>query len=50
MAERLATKTEDHGCVLGTLLSTERETERSFHELHVRSETGLGAERAVARS
>ena len=38
------------GCVLGTLLSTERETERSFHELHVRSETGLGAERAVARS
>jgi cation/acetate symporter len=38
------------GCILGTLLSTERETERSFHELHVRSETGLGAERAVARS
>jgi cation/acetate symporter len=37
------------GCILGTLLSTERETERSFHELHVRSETGLGAERAVAR-
>ncbi|HEX6743267.1 MAG TPA: sodium/solute symporter [Solirubrobacteraceae bacterium] len=36
------------GCILGTLLSTERETERSFHELHVRSETGLGAERAVA--
>ena len=25
----------------------ERETERSFHELYVRSETGLGAERAV---
>src|SRR3954470_9595213 len=37
------------GCILGTLLSTERETERSFPELHVRSETGLGAERAVAR-
>jgi cation/acetate symporter len=37
------------GCILGTLLSTERETERSFHELYVRSETGLGAERAVAR-
>jgi cation/acetate symporter len=36
------------GCILGTLLSTERETERSFHELYVRSETGLGAERAVA--
>ena len=38
------------GCIVGTLLSTERETEHSFHELHVRSETGLGAERAVAQS
>jgi cation/acetate symporter len=38
------------GCFLGTMLSTERETEHSFHELYVRSETGLGAERAVARS
>jgi cation/acetate symporter len=35
------------GCVLGTLLSQERGTERSFHELYVRSETGLGAEKAV---
>jgi cation/acetate symporter len=32
------------GCWLGTMLSTERETERSFDELYVRSETGLGAE------
>jgi len=36
------------GCIVGTLLSTERETERSFHELYVRSETGLGAERPLA--
>ena len=36
-------------CYLGTVLSHERGTERSFHELYVRSETGLGAERAVAR-
>jgi cation/acetate symporter len=35
------------GCWLGTVLSTERRTERSYHELHVRSETGLGAERAL---
>jgi cation/acetate symporter len=35
--------------VLGTLLSGERASERSYHELHVRAETGLGAERrAVA--
>jgi len=36
-------------CYLGTVLSTskERGAERSFHELYVRSETGLGAERAV---
>src|SRR5215211_4715556 len=32
------------GCWLGTVLSGERETERSFDELYVRSETGLGAE------
>ena len=32
------------GCWLGTVLSTEREPERSFDELYVRSETGLGAE------
>ena len=36
------------GCWLGTVLSSERGAERSYHELHVRSETGLGAERAVA--
>ncbi len=35
-------------CWLGTVLSTERGAERSFHELYVRSETGLGAEKAVA--
>ncbi len=32
------------GCWLGTMLSTERMTVRSFDELYVRSETGLGAE------
>jgi cation/acetate symporter len=32
------------GCWLGTMLSKERGNERSFHELYVRSETGLGAE------
>jgi len=37
------------GCVLGTLLSKERGAERSFHELYVRSETGLGAEKAAAK-
>jgi cation/acetate symporter len=31
-------------CWLGTVLSSERQTERSYHELHVRAETGLGAE------
>jgi cation/acetate symporter len=31
------------GCWLGTVLSTERGAERSFHELRVRAETGLGA-------
>ena len=36
------------GCVLGTLLSRERAAERSFHELYVRSETGIGAERSLA--
>jgi cation/acetate symporter len=35
------------GCFLGTMLSKEHGTERSFHELYVRSETGLGAERAA---
>jgi cation/acetate symporter len=32
------------GCFLGTVLSRERVEERSFDELWVRSETGLGAE------
>ena len=35
-------------CYLGTVLSKERGNERSYHELYVRSETGLGAEKAVA--
>jgi cation/acetate symporter len=30
-------------CWLGTLLSREGTTERSYHELHVRAETGIGA-------
>src|ERR671913_391596 len=33
------------GCWLGTMLSKERGTDRTFHELYVRSETGLGAEK-----
>jgi cation/acetate symporter len=37
------------GCWLGTVLSTERGAERTYHELYVRSETGLGAERALTR-
>jgi cation/acetate symporter len=37
------------GCWLGTVLSTERGAERTYHELYVRSETGLGAEKAVLR-
>jgi cation/acetate symporter len=32
------------GCWLGTVLSRETEEERTFDELYVRSETGLGAE------
>jgi cation/acetate symporter len=35
------------GCYLGTVLSTERGAERTYQELYVRSETGLGAERAL---
>jgi cation/acetate symporter len=35
------------GCYLGTVLSKERGNVRSYHELRVRSETGLGAERAL---
>jgi cation/acetate symporter len=36
------------GCIAGTLLSRERDADRSFPELYVRSETGLGAEKALA--
>jgi hypothetical protein len=32
------------GCWLGTVLSTEEKAVRTFDELYVRSETGLGAE------
>jgi cation/acetate symporter len=35
------------GCYLGTVLSKERSYERSYHELNVRAETGLGAETAA---
>jgi cation/acetate symporter len=35
------------GCWLGTVLSREGRAERTFQELYVRSETGIGAERAV---
>jgi cation/acetate symporter len=35
------------GCYLGTVLSKERGAERTYHELYVRSETGLGAEKAL---
>src|SRR3954465_13848265 len=37
------------GCWLGTMLSHERRAERTFHELYVRSETGIGAEAAAPR-
>jgi cation/acetate symporter len=35
------------GCWLGTVLSSERTSEERWHELYVRSETGLGAEAAT---
>ena len=35
------------GCYLGTVLSTERDNEHEYRELYVRSETGLGAEKAL---
>jgi cation/acetate symporter len=35
------------GCWLGTVLSSEKGAERSFDELYVRSETGIGAERSI---
>ena len=34
------------GCWLGTVLSSEKGNDREYHELYVRSETGLGAEGA----
>jgi cation/acetate symporter len=37
------------GCWIGTMLRPERGTERTFHELYVRAETGLGAEKAASR-
>ncbi len=36
------------GCWLGTVLSRDESTGSSFHELWVRSETGIGAEQATA--
>ena len=38
------------GCWLGTMLSREEVAERTFDELYVRSETGLGAEQATPKS
>ena len=38
------------GCWLGTVLSKEHGAERTYHELYVRSETGLGAERALVET
>src|SRR5215217_3588568 len=35
------------GCIVGTLISRERKAERTYHELFVRSETGLGSEKAL---
>ena len=35
------------GCWLGTMLGRERRAERTFKELFVRSETGIGAEAVV---
>ena len=35
------------GCFLGTMLSREHRAHRTFQELSVRSETGIGAERAL---
>ena len=34
------------GCYLGTVLSKEKGNDREYHELYVRSETGLGSEGA----
>ena len=38
------------GCYLGTVLSKERGNDRSFQELRVRSETGLGSEKALVEA
>jgi cation/acetate symporter len=38
------------GCFLGTKLSKERDNERQYEELYVRSETGVGAEVAGGRA
>jgi cation/acetate symporter len=38
------------GCWLGTVLSKEHGAEHTYHELYVRSETGLGAERALVET
>jgi cation/acetate symporter len=35
------------GCWLGTMLGRQEHTERRFHELFVRAETGIGAERST---
>jgi len=35
------------GCFVGTMLGRERDTEHTYHELYVRSETGLGAEQVT---
>jgi cation/acetate symporter len=37
-------------CWLGTVLGRERGNERSYHELYVRAETGLGAEEATGHT
>jgi cation/acetate symporter len=37
-------------CWLGTVLGRERGNERSYHELYVRAETGLGAEEATGHA
>ena len=37
------------GCIIGTLLTREEVAERSFDELYVRAETGLGAEQGTPR-
>ncbi len=38
------------GCWLGTMLTSEHGAERTYQQLFVRSETGLGSEKALTRS